>query len=74
MRAGPEQAHFRVCDFVNQKPVWLDVAFPDAFPFSNQFVWTIAGRERSCFGEELDCGYYEVFNLIAASLYRLKGH
>jgi hypothetical protein len=54
--AGTNQLQFVTLDAVNQKPVGLNVALPEAFPVPDQRVISIPFVERLTSGQRNDNG------------------
>src|SRR6266852_2957648 len=71
MSPGPDEEYFCGHDLVDQKPVRLDVALPNALPFAGQFVRTVAFRKRASLCKHFDCGD-EFFDVLAAALLSLE--
>lgn len=56
MGAGSDQDDFDRGDFIDQEPVWLDVALPNTLPLTGQFVWPISDGKFAVLCEQLDDG------------------
>jgi len=62
-----DQKYFFICNGIDQEPIRLDVAFPNAAPFAGRFVRTIGGWQRALLGKEFNHGN-KVGDILAAAL------
>jgi hypothetical protein len=71
MASGSDQKNFGWGNVVNQEPIRLDVALPQALPLAREFVRVKSGRQFAFFNEQFD-DPDEVFNVFAAPYLALE--
>src|SRR5271155_3417552 len=69
--SGADQQDFCIRDKIDQEPVRLDMAFPNAAPFAGQSVGTISGGRSAQLGEQFD-RRNEIIDILATALPALK--
>src|SRR5262252_1933109 len=54
MGSGTHQMQVVSIDLVNQNPIWFDVTFPEAIPYTAERVIPVARRQRIGSGQQRD--------------------